>query len=89
MLRARDRRRFRLAGSLHRHNLATRSWTSLQSARSTPTFEELHGTLVPFGGFTRLERAQIAAAAGFRVDFAAVKSVLSASELPDHDALQA
>jgi hypothetical protein len=54
----------------------------------SPALEELNGALVPFGRFTRLERPQVAATPRLGVRFAAVKSVTSAGELPDHGTLR-
>src|SRR5258708_38378352 len=48
------------------------------------TLEILHGTLMLFGRRTRRKRAEVAAAAGLRVDFARIEPIAPRLELADH-----
>src|SRR5215472_18369983 len=48
------------------------------------TLEILHRALVLLGRRTRLERAQITAAASFRVDLARIEAIAARAELADH-----
>src|SRR6516165_401285 len=48
------------------------------------TLEILHRALVLLGRRTRLERAEITAAAGFRVDLARIEAIAARAELADH-----
>src|SRR5262245_59848697 len=48
------------------------------------TLEILHGALVLLGRRARLERAEITAAAGLRVDFARIEAIAARLELADH-----
>jgi hypothetical protein len=48
------------------------------------TLEILHGTLMLFGRRTRRKRAEVAAAAGLRVDFARIEPIAARLELADH-----
>src|SRR5262249_11256100 len=48
------------------------------------TLEILHGALVLLGRRARLERAEIAAAAGFRIDLARIEAIAARLELADH-----
>src|SRR5262249_35410712 len=51
------------------------------------TLEVLHGALVLLGRRARAERAEIAAAAGPRVDFARIEAIAARLELADHRGL--
>src|SRR5262249_6183240 len=48
------------------------------------TLEILHRALVLLGRRTRLERAEITAAAGFRADFSRIEAIAPRAELADH-----
>src|SRR5262245_57431025 len=48
------------------------------------TLEILHGALVLLGRRARLERAEITAAAGLRVDLARIEAIAARTELADH-----
>src|SRR5215472_7583109 len=48
------------------------------------TLEVLHGALVLLGRRARTERAEVAAAAGLRVDFARIEAIAARLELADH-----
>src|SRR5262249_57167991 len=48
------------------------------------TLEILHRALVLLGRRARLERAEIAAAAGLRVDLAGIEAIAARAELADH-----
>jgi len=48
------------------------------------TLEILHGALVLLGRCARLERAEITAATGLRVDLARIEAIAARTELADH-----
>src|SRR5262245_48137240 len=48
------------------------------------TLEILHGALVLLGRRARLERAEITAATGLRVDLARIEAIAARTELADH-----
>src|SRR5215813_11706644 len=50
-------------------------------------FEILNGALVLFGSGTRLERTEVAAPAGLRIDLAGIEPVLAGLQFADHGAL--
>src|SRR5262245_5285498 len=55
-----------------------------RTVRSLNELEILHRALVLLGRRTRLERAEITAAASFRVDLARIEAIAARAELADH-----
>ena len=47
--------------------------------------EELHGALVPLSCGASCECSEVAALAGPRIQFARIETVLTVTQLPDHD----
>jgi hypothetical protein len=56
----------------------------LSAQRLAAALEMLHRTLVLFGRRARLERAEIAPLAGFRIELARIETIASGFELANH-----